>query len=272
MSEKNMALDNVLQAFWALETKLLGPQMDAFLLVFSRVLAFVNAAPVLGRKDINFETKLALAILLSVTFLFSLPASALLGTGSNTIGTYTLLIAMNAITGIFLAFIVQMIFETIGAAGGFITNQIGLQAANIMDPTSKQQAAVLTPIFNLMAALLFLDIGGFEWLFEALRRSFDMFPIGVILVNFPQAIPLDYLIELSGNVMKIGLLIAGPFFVITIVMDLVLGVVNRAAQQIPVFQLSNSLKPLLGVLMLFLAIRPLLASFRQYLMDHRGFF
>jgi flagellar biosynthesis protein FliR len=73
----------------------------------------------------------------------------------------------------------------------------------------------------------------------------------------------------SKQILDTGLILAAPFFVITIVLDIMLGIVNKTAQQIPVFQLGSSIKPLLGLMIFYLMLPSLLPIIRQILL-HKG--
>lgn len=267
-----MAFNEMTQSIWQLQAQYFGPWFDAYLLILARVLGFVTQAPITGRKDVIFEAKLGLGILISLMLVMSLPQATLAITPSSEIGTFTLTLLLNAVIGALLGFLVNLTFETINAAGGFITAQIGLQAANIMDPNSKQQTALLTPLFGLFGILLFLDLGGAFWLMKGLQRSFELFPIGLPTLDWQQQIPFERVLDLSNNVFKVGLLLAAPFFVVTMLVDIMLGIVNRAAQQIPVFQLSFGLKPAIGVFVFWLTLKPLTILMQNFLSDYANLF
>ena len=268
-----MEFQTAIDSFWAFQTEIMGTTLDLWLMIFARVLAFVQFAPVIGRKDIPIQAKVPLAMFLSIALLFLIPHGDVVGMSSgSSIGHVILLLFLNAILGGLLGFIPKVIMETVGAAGGLITNQIGLQAANIVDPTTKQQNALLGPLFSFIATVMFIELGGIAWLLNALERSFEMFPLFSAEWDFPKQIQYEYLLQISTNVIEIGLLLAGPFFVVTLTVDIMLGIVNRAAQQIPVFQLSFGLKPAIGVIVFLLILEPLFGNIRNYLMDYSRLF
>jgi flagellar biosynthesis protein FliR len=262
----------MIQALGLLQAQFLGPWLDAWMLILARVLGFITQAPITGRKDVIFEAKLGLGVFISFALVVGLPPNILANSGSAELGTYTLNLLLNGFIGAFLGFISQLVFEAVNAAGGFITAQIGLQAANIMDPTTKQQAAVFTPLFGLMGVLLFLDLGGFSWLLHGLERSFELFPLGTPTLNWESMIPFERILELSSNVMKMGVLLAAPYFVVTMLLDIMLGIVNRASQQIPVFQMSASLKPLFGLAIMWVTVRPMATVIQHLFLDYQKLF
>lgn len=264
-----MLADSILPSFYAFETKVLGNGLEIWLLVFSRVLAFANTAPVLSRKDVPFEARLGLSLFIATVLFWVIPipkGPVGLMSGMQA-GVYTLLIVLNVWVGIVLGFMVRMVMETIISAGALVTSQVGLQAANIFDPTTKQQNALLGPLFGFIAALIYVEMGGMEWLLQGLERSFTLFPLTQTVLDMPAKISIDTLIKLSGDSLDMGLLLAAPFFVVTMTVDILLGIVNRAAQQIPVFQLSFGLKPAIGVALFILAIPTLVEAISNYLKD-----
>jgi flagellar biosynthesis protein FliR len=265
-------LQSVLNALWQLETQLIGPKLDVILLLFTRLIAFVSAAPILGRKDIPFEFKLTLSIILTLFLAQNLRPDVMGSVNSQQIGTYTLLVALNAIAGLLLGFFNQLVFETIASAGNLITNQIGMQQAMMMDPSTRQQSAVLAPLFSFLVTVLYMDMGGIQFLLEGLSRSFTLIPVTHVQQNWIQGMSYAAAVEMSGNVLKIALLISAPFFVLTILLDVILGIVNRSAQQIPVFQLSNSIKPLLGLIVFYLFTSQLIQTMGFLLKDSQRYF
>ena len=116
----------------------------------------------------------------------------------------------------------------------------------VMDPTSNSQTSILSRMITMLGIIIFIEIGGFYWLLNALIRSFEIFPIYAVAIPLEQIINMDYLITTTSNVLYIGLQIASPILLATLGQDIILGVISKTAPQVNVFQLSFLFKPVLG--------------------------
>lgn len=265
--------DGVLTSLYSLFSGSAAVWLNGFLLLLVRTIAFVTQAPVLGRKDIPTLPKVALAVFLTLALLPLVPRDAMatgILTGMHTT-QFFILVMVNIVVGATVAFVPRLILETISAAGSFANNQIGLSAANVFDPGTRMQNSLLGPLFNFIGLLIYIQIGGVDLLIYALRRSTEVFPLHVATPELFRHLTPDFLVYISGNVLAMGLQIVGPVFVVTMVMDIMLGIVNRTAQQIPVFQLSFATKPVVGLLVMMVLLMPMLTTIRYYLMEAARF-
>ena len=107
-------------------------------------------------------------------------------------------------------------------------------------------ASILSRVITLLGLVIFMEIGGFYWIINALIRSFEIFPIYAVVIPLEKIINLDYLITTTSNVLYMGLQIAAPILLATLGQDIILGVISKTAPQVNVFQLSFLFKPVLG--------------------------
>jgi flagellar biosynthesis protein FliR len=66
-------------------------------------------------------------------------------------------------------------------------------------------------------------------------------------------VPLSMVGE-SSKLFALALLLAGPVLLVLFVVDISLGMLNRAAPQLNVFQLALAIKPLVGLVVLAFAL------------------
>lgn len=214
---------------------------SAGFIVFARLLGFIRFAPILNRKEINTFTKLSLAILLSFII------TPLVNPGNPPSGiSPMLLLLLNFAVGAIIGYIAQLIILAIEAGGDMINTQMGLSSAMVMDPTTNSQTSILSRMITLLAICIFIEIGGLYWLFNALLRSFEIFPVYAVHIPLDKIINLDYLVKTTSNVLYVGLQIASPVLLATLGQDIILGVISKTAPQVNVFQLSFLFKPVFG--------------------------
>lgn len=224
---------------------LLFPEFEKYFsagfIVFARLLGFIRFAPIMNRKEINTLTKLSLALLLTLMI------TPLVNPGPPPAGLSTgLLLLLNFAVGAIIGYIAQLIILAIEAGGDMINTQMGLSSAMVMDPSTNSQTSILSRMITLLAICIFIQMGGLYWLFNALLRSFEIFPVYAVHVPLDKIINLDYLVKTTSNVLYVGLQIASPVLLATLGQDIILGVISKTAPQVNVFQLSFLFKPVFG--------------------------
>jgi flagellar biosynthetic protein FliR len=257
----------LLQGFHVLHAQANGG-IDAGLLVLCRLGGFISIAPVLSRKDVPVQFKMGLLLMLSVALMSHPSVQASARVLKNTVVTeFMMLMVVNIVLGLFIGFAMRLIFEAISMAGGFITMQIGLQMANMMDPSTKQSSAIMGPIFSGIASIVFVYVGGIELLLKTVDKSLALVPLHVLNVAFFKVITVYQWVDASASMIPLAMLISAPFYITTILMDCILGIVNKTAQQIPVFQLSASIKPVLGLIIFFVTVPTLFPLIRHLMLS-----
>ena len=213
---------------------------SAGFVVFARLLGFIRFAPVFNRKEIAGMAKLAFAFILTVIL------TPMLKPANPPADSMLLILVLNFAAGAIIGYIAQIIILAIEAGGDMISTQMGLSSAMVMDPSTNSQTSILSRVITLVGLIIFMEIGGFYWMINALIRSFELFPIYATAIPLEKIINLDYLVTTTSNVLYVGLQIASPVLLATLGQDIILGVISKTAPQVNVFQLSFLFKPVLG--------------------------
>lgn len=250
-------LENFLQAFN------LFPQFNvalgAGIFIFARFLAFANTAPILSRKDIPMMAKICFSLIMTVSFV------GILSPEMPPPGTSLILgVVMNGIFGATLGFIANTIFSVIQSAGDMVNIQMGLSSSVMFDPSSREQTTVMGKFFGFLGTVIFIHIGGMYWLFSAFERGFKVFPIYAVSIPLDKVIPMDYLMNITGSVLFVGLQVAAPILIATLAMDVILGIISKIAPQVNVFQLSFLFKPVIGVAIIIITLPVLINVITDY--------
>ncbi len=213
---------------------------SAGFIVFARLLGFIRFAPVFNRKEIAGMVKLAFAFILTVIL------TPMLKPAPPSADSMLLLLVLNFAAGAIIGYIAQIIILAIESGGDMINTQMGLSSAMVMDPSTNSQTSILSRVITLLGLVIFMEVGGFYWMINALIRSFEIFPIYATAIPLDKIINMDYLITTTSNVLYMGLQIASPVLLATLGQDIILGVISKTAPQVNVFQLSFLFKPVFG--------------------------
>ncbi len=209
--------------------------------IFARVAGLMRTAPFLQRTEIPMIAKVGFALIFTVmlcTFLRpEIPPE-----GVPIIYT----IIMNFLCGALIGFIVNCIVKAIESGGDMINMQQGVSSATIMDPSTSSQISIMGRLFSIIGLIIFLEIGGAYWTFNAFIRSFEIFPVYAAFIPLDEIVNMPYLVKITANVLYIGLQIASPVLIATLGQDIILGIISKTAPQVNVFQMSFLFKPCLG--------------------------
>jgi flagellar biosynthetic protein FliR len=141
-----------------------------------------------------------------------------------------------------------------------------------MDPSTKGQVSVMANYFSVLALLIFIYSGGIYWLFNALIKSFELFPMYVVNFHFENIVNIEYLSKITGNILFTGLHLAGPVLLATLAQDIILGIISKTAPQVNVFSLSFLFKPVMGAFILIVILPMLINVITDYLVSHASIF
>lgn len=133
-----------------------------FLLVVGRVGGLIFTTPLLSTKAVSRIVKIALAGFVAFLCLPYYPVLAYKDVFSF---HYLLLLLGEVLIGILTGFYVLMIFSTFSTAGQFFTYQMGFGASGVYDTLSQIENPLMGQYFNFIAAIIFLQIKGFQKLF-----------------------------------------------------------------------------------------------------------
>ena len=217
--------------------------------VFARVAGLMRTTPFLQRSEIPMIAKVGFSLIFTIILSMLLRPDPPSGEVSM---VYSIII--NYLCGALIGFIVNCIVKVVESGGDMINMQMGVSSATIMDPTTSAQVSIMGRIFGLLGILIFLYIGGAYWTFNALIRSFDIFPVYSVFVPIDEIINMPYLVKITSNVLYIGLQIAGPILIATLGQDIILGIISKTAPQVNVFQMSFLFKPCLGAAILIIVM------------------
>lgn len=142
--------------------------------------------------------------------------------------------------------------------GDLIDQQTGASFAQTVDPLS---AAGSTSVTSLLLDRVFFAVlmlaGLLPVMADTLYLSYRVWPVGEPLPALGARVPLA-LIEYGAGVVNMALLLAGPVMLVLFVVDVCLALLGRSAPQLEIFQISLTLKPIVGLVVLALALPAML--------------
>ncbi|MFX1763590.1 flagellar biosynthetic protein FliR [Paraburkholderia sp. A1RI-2L] len=231
--------------------------LTAFLWPFTRILALVAAAPLVGHRSVPTRVKIGLAAfttLIVAPTLQSMPQVTVFSAEGVWILVNQFLI------GAALGFTMQIVFAVVTAAGDLMGLGMGLGFASFFDPQANTSTPALSSWLNIMAMLAFLVFDGHLQMIAALVETFHSVPVSA---NVLSGNGYRLIANWGATVFNAGLLLSLPVVVALLITNISLGILNRAAPQIGIFQIGFALTMLVGLLLIQLMMPNLIPYFAR---------
>jgi flagellar biosynthetic protein FliR len=155
-------------------------------------------------------------------------------------------IALNELfIGIIVGLLLNIIFDAAQFAGQILGMQMGFSLATMIDPQSQADSAVLSVFYQTIVLLIFFALDVHHWVLRALVSSFYYLPAGRSVLTFGR---VESVLHTASAIWVLGLQIAAPALIATVVADFVLAFIGKASPQLPVLFVGISVKSVLGML------------------------
>lgn len=227
--------------------QILPQQVFAFLLLFSRVGSMLMVMPGTGEGFVSPRFRLGLAV--AVSFVLMPGLSARLPALPTDGGSLLLIVGLEVLIGLAIGTAARLLLSSLNVAGNVIALQSGLAFATNVDPTQAQQGAIVSSFLTTLGIVLIFATGAHQLLFSAILRSYDIFVPGVgpDVGDF-----LTVIVTFVSSSFLLGIELAAPFLVLSLVFYAGLGVVAKLMPQFQVFFISMPLSILFGFGLLML--------------------
>ena len=226
----------------------LSAWLALFIYPFTRILALIASAPVLGNKQVPVQVKIGLALLLTVVIAPTLDRLPDIEVASA-MGIVVLLEQIFA--GLAMGFTMLLIFSSVEMCGEIAGMQMGLGFASFYDPMNSSYSPVISQFLNTIATLAFLGMNGHLYVLEALADSFRTFPIGSIISH---AEALHTIVAWGGSIFAFALQLSMPVIGAMLITNLALAILTRSAPQLNIFQIGFPITLSVGFVALLLSI------------------
>lgn len=224
-------------------------QFQTFLVVTSRVAGFIAAIPVISASQTPARIKTALVFATSLV-LFPIMGDAVPKMSFSPI-PFALVIVSELLLGLLLGLVSRLIFTAVEFGATVIGYQMGFAAANVFDPQSERQVALISQFQNVFAILIFLAINGHHLFLQTAVMSYEYLPPGQLDLS-GEAIP--FLMQLTSHMFSIGVQFSAPVLAVLLLSGLILGIMARVFPQLNVFLLSFPLNIGTGFIVIALTL------------------
>ena len=238
------------------------PQLWALVFVMVRIGAAFVVAPVFGAVGVPLTVRVALSGAIGVLVLGAHPISAPPAVFS---ASTFVSVAGEALVGFSLGFVLQVAFAGPLVASEVIGTSMGLGFATAIDPQNGRSTPALGQFFSVMLTLLFLSMDGHLVLVDMLVRSYDVLPPGAAWLGAER---IKGVALFGGYAFLAGLLLALPVGFLLLCLNMVVGMMSRAAPSLNLFAVGLPASLAVGVVALAVAF-PAMGDYMQVII-HEG--
>lgn len=225
----------------------------AFLLVLFRISGMLVSAPLFSMRSIPGQAKVGFSVAMAL-ILFPLHAAHLVVPKDL---IQFALVAMQEVTiGILIGFTANLAFMAVQMAGDYISTQMGLSIANVMDPITQTQTPVIGQFFFYLAAMVFLTLNIHHGLLLGIDRSFDAIPLGHFFGEgkLTGGLVAERFIKLTSDMFIMALTVGVPIMGLLLVSEVALSFVAKIMPQMNLFMVGLPLKVGVGLLLILIGM------------------
>jgi flagellar biosynthetic protein FliR len=226
-----------------METLHLETIVAAMMFAGLRIGGLMLFAPFLSSGSIPVQVKAGLTVALTALLY---PVYGAVQLESSGLGWMRICVG-EVVVGLLLGLTLQFILEAAQMAGQILGVQAGFSLVSILDPQTQADTPVISTFIQLTTLLIFLELNVHHWLLRGVAASFVYLPPGSVILTQRVA---SSLLQAAGAIWLVGLQIAAPVVVATLLIDVTLGFLAKSSPQIPILFLGLSIKTVVALTVL----------------------
>ncbi|MFI8718500.1 type III secretion system export apparatus subunit SctT [Stenotrophomonas sp. NPDC077464] len=153
--------------------------------------------------------------------------------------------------GTAIGLVVALPFHIFHGMGAIVDNQRGAGIGAMLDPVSGMEATETSNLLQMMSVVVFLATDGMIVLLEVIQDSYALIPMGAGMT-----LDLARLQAFAGTLLAGALRMALPVLLLLFLVEVLLGVLSRFAQQMNPFSISLAVKSYIAFIALLFYLMP----------------
>ncbi len=213
-----------------------------------RISSMFLSMPLLSNQQVSKKVKILLAVAITWVVYPTLETPPVV----DVFSAEALMIMVQQIAiGVLMGFMLQFAFGALAVAGEMVGYSMKLGMAKMADPINGVQVPIVTTLYFTLGMLVLLALDIHLVLIQLLIDSFSVFPVAV------DGVTRNTLWEVIGwatRMFEIGVLMSLPIVGSILLLDISMGVVQRAAPQMHIFAIGFPITLIAGLLLIWLTL------------------
>lgn len=234
-------------------------ELSAYILVFCRMGGMIFFNPILLRRNLPAQFKIALVLGLSILVT---PTIALPQMTALTEFVFIWIMIKEVLIGIVCGYVFQFFYYMLFTAGDIIDMGFGLSMAKAFDPGTNIQISMSGNFFQFLFVIYVFVTNSHLVFIELAVSSYNV--LGVGAATFGANVG-QFMMTLFSSVFLLSMQLALPFIAAAFIMEIAMGILMKLIPQINVFALHFQIKIIVGIVLLFLFAEPVSIFMREYI-------
>jgi len=217
---------------------------QTLLLVLARTAGIVLVAPVLGSAAVPMRLRYLFSVVIALAVVGRLGVAAVvpIGAGDLLAGA-----AAEVLVGLVLGLAARAIFAGIELGAFHVAQQMGLAMGEVYQVGAGELGGTVRRLFWMLAAVIFLAVGGHRMIIASLMKTFQAVPPGALR----QAPPVAQLVaSLMGAAFVLALKIAAPVLIAMLLATVALGLLQKTMPECNILSTGLPVRVLGGLVVL----------------------
>lgn len=229
---------------------LINTQFFTFLLVFMRFGLAVMIMPGIG--DSFVPSPVRLFFTLALCLVLTPPLAAIMPAPPTQTALLVGLLVSEAAIGIFVGTIMRIMISALDTAGAIVSLQTGFSSAMLFNPVTASQGSLIGSAYSMLGVTLLMVMNMHHYMLATIVDSYAVMPVRAHMPDFPSFAQI--VAGVTSTAFKLGVLIAMPFIVVGLIMQIGFGVLGRLMPQIQIFFLALPAQIMSGLIMLTMVL------------------
>ncbi len=221
-------------------------QVAAFLLVLTRISGIFLISPFFGSLNIPVQIRAITALAITL-IIFPVIVAETTVTAPATVLMFGGTVVQELFVGWLIGFVAYIAFAAVNMSGKIMDMQVGFSVANVMDPTSGQQAPLIGSFLYNLTVIYLLVVNGHHMILAGLVESFRRVPLDGLVWNEALA---AFIGDITAGVLLVGMKIAMPVTFAILITNVGMGILARTMPQMNIFVVGIPLHLTIGIFML----------------------
>lgn len=237
-------------------------QIFAFLLIFCRIGSAFMVIPGISENYVPVQVRLLFALIFSA-LLTPILQSSMPAVPSN-IGTMSVMIIAEILTGVFLGMLVRILLSAVHVAGTTIAAQSSLALASVFDVGQGGQSAIISNFLSIVTLTCFFALNLHHLMIAGLVDSYTLFQVG----NFPIVEDMSGTIARKvGDAFFVGTQLAAPHLIFSLIFYLFSGMLTRIMPNFQVFFVLIPPQIMMSVMLLLITLSTMMMFYMNHVED-----
>jgi type III secretion protein T len=244
----------------------IGTTLASVALTLPRIGAAFLVLPLVNGENMPALVRNSFFVSLAI---MAYPVAAAAPAPPGVTAVWPLIVLKELFIGVFFGFVFGSVFWAVSAAGNLIDTKVGSNFASFADPLQGHSTSLTGQLLSQFTAWLFMASGAFTLFLKLLLASYAVWPVERMLPPLAPAAE-SFVIDEFASLMTTALLLSAPALVVMSLIDIVLGLTNRYAQQLNVFSLAMPIKAWVATWIVLLSVGTYVEVIVHRLFQNRG--